>query len=1787
MRPMAQWVRKAEVKVREHVRGNKRVRAYTRKDPRVTLYRVVNLEAGENAEGVDVDHAGRFWSKSKSEALRYARGNFALIEAEFDERDFKRATQTSATAYTMPEGAKSLFSQITTPRSFKATKVTTGASPQATSDPMTLERQMERVAGRDLPPQRDDELIWEYQSRILHDIVKDEPELAHEIAFQVREKPATICNFLGEAATRYRQGKGLPEPQVDVRTVRADLSKAGRVVEAIRSAKRDRTKDRAAYDDFKRQNDEMYKILTEDLGVTVEVWDERVHGRNDPYATAEEQAQDLERNRHLWINRGEFFIGENADSPTGTNHPYMSGAEYVRFRAVHDAWGHAAYGTSFDRHGEYQAWLAHNSMYDGPGRQAMSTEYHAVNSHLWYTGTPMPPDRFGIVLPDDVVGQTWGDNGTLVRKSLPRRAAALIAALGLDAESITRMDNLYEEYGHHHLLGAVDASHKLTKADVDVKAYTRNGRQVRAYRRKGRDRKLDTGERDPQGPVELMRGPDEEGPDDEVKVRRVGDGSKERPMLVTTVEDAIAALDEGKHIVLRQEDEVATLLDKMKEIVDDARERGEKKVYDLCKISVPGTNLFCAESKNVPRNLMPQLGGKPEPGSKGDTLPKNEEGGIDITPQFLAYLDQRGIKYHEEEKLASHLRASQNQLEGGKVAGIADAIETGKFKPPSNPIIVTSDNYVLDGHHRWAGYVGANFMIEDAKGGDTELSLPTLVIDMPVWELLPIANNFAKSWGIFPKALGKAVTPCYDCGEGVVAKEFTLAKGYVKGYTRRDGTRVKGYRRADEGKRFASDEGGSINLDEDGQQMMIELARPAMVATAATAPIVLGPVTGGAVALGAIAANAWLDRWDTNRFTAKDLDSELLPPQPGEVEIPKGALRLYHYTRPENMGPILEGGLKRSAAKGETYGEPNVVWASTQKPEDDANYVEFYAFGNEVDIGGPMDGQAFTDEEIERRTKAGSNVTLWGDVPPERITTFNVPWHQTVRYLMDYQDEVLAGQYDWVLEDESLPNEARAVRAIKARVQKEWVRGYTRRDGTRVPGYRRADRDKRHHDDISQEVAIARLTEVGYGANVGGIHLEGWDRFSPAMKRGLLDGFLEQADLAPEVAADIGMIVPHNSHGAWTALWSVGPGEGPRKVAIQEEIDRKGGPGQVTGLNDDQMPDFSKPFGVIMAFPTDSNHSQNQALFDDHYGQAGPLTDVAEQWSAMVAHEFGHAVAYRAIAVATQATYRDQGPAIIGTHSQTGIPDEDFEMHFSMDLARAQNLGRSYAEDPSLGPTIEDVPERSFGPGNPMAQGKLLSRYSLTSPGEYFAEYWARASTQETTQGYPKWLAIAQQFAAYEAELTKVMLLGWHQRTHCFQQHVPIGGGIRKARTEVKGYTDSRGRRVRNYDQNRKDKTARWKREPERIDVPNPTGVRQKKEERLALSPLMRAAGGGGLTLNGLLARTRIRARKLWNETVGRTPDEAIRNIVETFSRANDETVALGEDWYRNANRVAARMAKTAKITTGQAAGIIAALSPQTGWSLNVAQAKILIESMATDRVVTHDDVLAFNRSRMAAYGVAMKEHEAGRRGKPEKPSLLKGDKIEGKKLSQLPADYQAKAIAAFMSSSGEMTDPVEAGDPDKASQRVGANSENSIAKAIAIFNAEPGNETEVIDATLSGFKVRSFYNNIAVPSAPRDVTVDSLAFSMLANDQELNSSSPRYHRFASSGAANRADRSGPNARYGEAGLGIGYAIASDVFRQATQQINEQRKTEGMPSLTPNQVQAITWIQWRQEREEQ
>ena len=98
----------------------------------------------------------------------------------------------------------------------------------------------------------------------------------------------------------------------------------------------------------------------------------------------------------------------------------------------------------------------------------------------------------------------------------------------------------------------------------------------------------------------------------------------------------------------------------------------------------------------------------------------------DQRDNFIKSLEREGISHQFTRIAPIHLKATQGEFNLDKVRSIIDK------KPPMNPVIISKDNFILDGHHRWL----ADYNI------DKHEPTPMLKIDLPILDLLAQARRF-------------------------------------------------------------------------------------------------------------------------------------------------------------------------------------------------------------------------------------------------------------------------------------------------------------------------------------------------------------------------------------------------------------------------------------------------------------------------------------------------------------------------------------------------------------------------------------------------------------------------------------------------------------------------------------------------------------------------------------------------------------------------------------------------------------------------------------------------------------------------------------------------------------------------------------------------------------------------------------------------------------------------------------------------------------------------------------
>lgn len=135
-----------------------------------------------------------------------------------------------------------------------------------------------------------------------------------------------------------------------------------------------------SFDAMKHEVNSQYHHLTNTMGINVQPVD------HDPYTNVHEMHHDLLNNKRLKVLK---------TAVTG-EHPFFSNDENDRFRAVHDAFGHAATGRGFDAHGEEAAWMAHSRMFTKHALPALTSETRGQNASLHLNGD-FGPQRIALL----------------------------------------------------------------------------------------------------------------------------------------------------------------------------------------------------------------------------------------------------------------------------------------------------------------------------------------------------------------------------------------------------------------------------------------------------------------------------------------------------------------------------------------------------------------------------------------------------------------------------------------------------------------------------------------------------------------------------------------------------------------------------------------------------------------------------------------------------------------------------------------------------------------------------------------------------------------------------------------------------------------------------------------------------------------------------------------------------------------------------------------------------------------------------------------------------------------------------------------------------------------------------------------------------------------------------------------------------------------------------------------------------------------------------------------------
>lgn len=276
--------------------------------------------------------------------------------------------------------------------------------------------------------------------------------------------------------------------------------------------------------------------------------------------------------------------------------------------------------------------------------------------------------------------------------------------------------------------------------------------------------------------------------------------------------------------------------------------------------------------------------------------------------------------------------------------------------------------------------------------------------------------------------------------------------------------------------------------------------------------------------------------------------------------------------------------------------------------------------------------------------------------------------------------------------------------------------------------------------------------------------------------------------------------------------------------------------------------------------------------------------------------------------------------------------------------------------------------------------------------------------------------------------------------------------------------------------------------------------------------------------------------------------EHAKNNLLWLYDKMPADVRSRAKLWYDGAQRIAQKFADDSGKTLQQAAGIIAALSPQQGWFSNIELAKQVFDVLDTKQ----------NFAWTKEMSVIAKSTPSIAK---EKAALAN---IKGKMLSELTSDFdKAVWLRVYSEAHGDKTFNIttpEGESMGKALNKAGTKplalgwlaDFGTLAKVVRVF--EDASPAAVHAAIGTANKVRNFYNNIYNPEDANFTTIDThaaaagLLMPLAASDNEAN--------FNFSG--NESNAVGIRGSYG-------------LFYEAYKRAAAER------GVLPREMQSITW----------
>jgi len=283
--------------------------------------------------------------------------------------------------------------------------------------------------------------------------------------------------------------------------------------------------------------------------------------------------------------------------------------------------------------------------------------------------------------------------------------------------------------------------------------------------------------------------------------------------------------------------------------------------------------------------------------------------------------------------------------------------------------------------------------------------------------------------------------------------------------------------------------------------------------------------------------------------------------------------------------------------------------------------------------------------------------------------------------------------------------------------------------------------------------------------------------------------------------------------------------------------------------------------------------------------------------------------------------------------------------------------------------------------------------------------------------------------------------------------------------------------------------------------------------------------------------------------------DEVKNNLLYLYDKVPEQTRERSKLWYDGARAISDRFSSEYKVPDQAVAGVLAVLSPQKDWFMNVSLGQRVLDIMQTKQTFKWDNSMSdmagviWNKEKYAPMVDAIRGKSLEEITDPG----LKAMWLRTYDQAHLPREHQIVSpegdfVGVRLNANGSPT-------------KTGWGSLNEISKSIVIL--EDPSKANISNNLGAMHKVRNFYNNIYAPNDPSGaVTIDTHAVAAGLLRPLSGNSREVLHNFGSGitgeGGPKNSSVTGVQGTYG---------IYAEAYRRAAQE----------RGVLPREMQSITW----------